>query len=196
VASTVNDNALLFPALFVTSTEREPRLAFGEILSKAVAEVALLILMLPTVMSGPADKVRGAKKLVPVNETVTALPRLPAGGLIAVKVGGSALTWNAIGVLVPPGVETVTLRGPAAAPGAMVNDAMATPEFTMFAAFAVIPGPRSNVMNGWKSLPANVKFEVEPQVPSAGLMLVTDGGAITLNTAFPLIPPEVTVSVL
>src|SRR5688572_11522798 len=121
--STVNVTAALVPPGVETVTLRGPTVAVGLIVKVVVRDVAPRTLTGPTVTSALLiETVAPATKPVPVSVTLTDAPCRPAAGLIEVSAGGARPTVKIAALLVPPGVETVTFRGPGVAVGLIVNE--------------------------------------------------------------------------
>ena len=122
---TVNVTAPLVPPNVLTVTLAAPVAAFAAIVKEAVICVGLTtVTLLTTTPALSTLTVAPEVKLVPVRVTETVAPWTPFDGLMDVKVGTTEPTVKDNGPLVPPGVVTVTLVGPAAAVVAMVNVAV------------------------------------------------------------------------
>jgi len=110
IVVTVNVTPPLVPPGVVTVTFRPPVAALPLMAKLAVIEVALTTLTPLTVTPVPDTVIAVAfVRLVPVRVTGTVAPCKPVPGLIVVNVGaGIIATVNVTGLLVPPGVVTVT----------------------------------------------------------------------------------------
>ena len=109
---TVNGMVLLVPPGVVRPKFLIPSGAAREMFRVAVTVVEFTTVRLVTGIAAPIPvTAKVPVRLVPVNVTVTLVPRAPEVGLIDVSVGGGgAVTVKVTGLLVPPGVETLTAR--------------------------------------------------------------------------------------
>jgi hypothetical protein len=145
----VKARGLLVPPGVVIVTSRGPSAAALPICTVIVAWVALTIVIALIVMSGPASKARPVVKLVPRTSRSRVVVWGPTEGDTLVNVGpGPGITVKITGVLVPPGVVTVTLRIPKVVSGEILNRAVTMvppdgPEMEMDE--TVIPLPASIV---------------------------------------------------
>ena len=119
----VNTTELLTPPAVVTVTFAEPE-ALAEIANVAVISVALTMVTLLIVTPGFVElTIEPAMKLVPVSVTVALVPANLVLGLMAVRVGATALTEKVKAFVVPPADVIVTFAVPDAA-AAIVNVAV------------------------------------------------------------------------
>jgi hypothetical protein len=112
---TVKVAAPLVPYGVVTLMLRAPTVALEAMVRVAVICEKLTTVTLLTVT--PVEEmltVAPGTKLVPVRVTGTVAPCVPLDGAIVVRAGELA-TVKTTGALVPPGVVTVTFRGPVVA---------------------------------------------------------------------------------
>jgi hypothetical protein len=121
----VNGTAAVVPPDVVTVTLAAPVEALEPILNVAVICVPLTTLTLLTVTPGLLTAtVAPGTKFVPERVTPTAVPCVPAEGVIEVNVGDGELIVKADGLLVPAVVVTLTLVLPRAALGPIVKVAV------------------------------------------------------------------------
>jgi hypothetical protein len=149
---------LLVPVEAVTVMLRPPKPAAGAIEKVAVADVALVTLILPTTIPFPEFTANPATNPVPISVTGTLAPGLPIAGEIEVRVRGAegaGTTVKLIPLLVPPDVVTVMLRTPTLAVGAIVKFAVADVAFVTLMLLTAIPLPAFNVRPETKPVPAN-----------------------------------------
>lgn len=143
----------------------------------------------------------GNVKLVPVSVTAT-LVELPVEcvadvGEIAVSVGAvTATILNAFdNVTLPPGVVTVTLLAPSAAPVAIVKFAVIVVEFTTVTplTLTLVPDMVTEVPLVVKLVPVRVTATLVPCAPDVGAMelSVGAGGLTIVNVTALLVPPGV-----
>jgi len=122
---TVNVAGALVPLRLETVTVEAPRVALPAIEKVAVIWFELTTTTLLTVMPGfEAATVEPARKLDPETVTGTELPRIPEVGLREEMTGKGAVMEKGTAEVVPAEVETVTLKEPRAAAGAMENVAV------------------------------------------------------------------------
>ena len=98
----------------------------------AVTTVVPLRATLVTVIPLPplTWTVNGETKFVPDSVTSTGAEEFPVFGPIESKLGAALMTVNVLAAEVPNDVDTVTLRGPGAAEGEIVNVAAIEVELT------------------------------------------------------------------
>ena len=123
---TVNVTAALnavVPCGVVTVTPRAASAAPGAMVKVAVTLVPAAFTAMPlAVIPAPAFTAVAPNKSTPVMVTPTLVPRAPELGVMADSDGPATVKGTVL--LVPAGVETLTLRTPAAAPAVMVNVAV------------------------------------------------------------------------
>jgi hypothetical protein len=121
---TVNVLVSLIPLGVVTLTVRAPVAAPAVIVQVAWTVVAVGVPVITQVTPVPLTVTAVAPvRLVPVRVTAGAVPCVPDVGAIEVSVG-IVPTVNVTVLLVPPGVVTLTFRGPSAALDAIVQFAL------------------------------------------------------------------------
>jgi hypothetical protein len=121
---TVNVLVLLVPLGVVTLTVWAPVVALDAIVQVAWTVVAVGVPVITQVTPVPLTFTAVAPvRLVPVRVTAGAVPCVPDVGAIEVSVG-IVPTVNVTVLLVPPGVVTLTFRGPSAALDAIVQFAL------------------------------------------------------------------------
>jgi len=113
----------------------------------------------------------------------------PLAGFVKVTVGGSAVTVNVCGPLVPIAFVTVTFRAPVVAFRAMANVAVIDVLLTTVRLLTVTPVPLTATVDpAAKSVPVSVTFTVCPCVPELGLTEVSVAAPeFTVNACEPLI---------
>jgi hypothetical protein len=139
-AFTVNVTVLLVPLGVVTLTVWAPVEALAAIVQFAVTVVAVGVPVIRQV-TPLADTVTAVAPVrpVPVRVTAGAVPCVPDVGAIEVSTG-IVPTVNVTVLLVPPGVVTLTFRGPSAAVGAITKFAVTVVELTTTIVLTVTPG--------------------------------------------------------
>lgn len=152
-----------------------------------------------TVMPAPAPltAVVPVRKL-PVNVTVSLVPRAPVFGAIEVRLPGGVVTVKVTALLVPPAdAVTVTFLAPAEAPGLIVKVAVTEVSLCTAMLFTVIPPP-DTFTAVVVVRPAPVRVTVTTVVwpgagraPNVGAMLVS-AGPVTVNGNVLLAPLAVT----
>ena len=119
-------------------------------------------------------------RLVPVSVTVVAVPALAVAGAMLVSTGG---ILNVSELLLPPGVVTVMLCGPAGTVEAMTRVAVIEVGVTTGAPESVIPAGRFSVPPN-SPVPARVTGTDEAADPCAGAIPVSWGvGAESVNAS-------------
>jgi len=110
-----------------------------------------------------------------------------------ISVGGGISTVKGTGLLVPPGVVTVTLRGPSAAVLPICTVTFADVPLMIVSAVTVISGPGSNVRPVVKFVPWTLRVRVTVCGTLEGDTLVNVGAGpgVTVNTTAALVPPGV-----
>src|SRR5215469_10462747 len=142
---TVNGSVLLVPPGVVRPRFLTPSGAALEIFRVAVTVVGETTVRFVTGINAPIPvTAKVPVRLVPVKVTVTLVPRAPEVGLIEVSVGGGgAVTVNVTGLVIPPGVDTLTLRAPVGARLAIVKVAVTVVSFTTVRLPTVTPAPET-----------------------------------------------------
>jgi hypothetical protein len=197
----VNGTVLLVPFGVVTVTLRVPVAAESAIVTLAVSDVELATVTEPIVMPPPliVTLVEPATKLLPVRVSVTVEPAAAVGGLILASVVPCVTMLNAAELLVPPEVEAVRERAPAAAVGSRTSVAVICWVETMLMEVTVTPAPLTAtvVPPETKFAPVIVVVTVVPGAAEFGSTDVIAGACgITLNVAGELVPAlDVTVIV-
>jgi hypothetical protein len=164
-ATTENAAAPLFPAGVETVTLRAPTTAVELIVNVVVRDVGPTTVTGPTVTSALlTETVAPATKPVPVSVTPTVVPCTPEAGLIDDSVGGARTTVKVTALLVPPTVETVTLRGPGVAVASIVNVAPRSTELEERPGTTVMPPPLTAIVvaPGTKFVPVRATFTNAP----------------------------------
>jgi hypothetical protein len=180
---TVNGRVLLVPPGVVRPRFLIPSGAAPEMFRVAVTVVGLTTVRFVTGIAGPMPvTAKVPVRLVPVNVTVTLVLRAPDVGVIDVSVGGGgAVTVNVTGLVIPPGVETLTLRAPVAARLAIVKVVVTVVSLITTRLLTVTPVP---VMVTAKApvrfVPVSVTGTAVPLSPVLGAIDVSVGGATEL----------------
>jgi hypothetical protein len=192
---------MLLPPLVLTDTLRSPSAAVASITKTAVRDVPLVTVTVPTVTPDVAKPVRvtvtvvaPAMKLVPVKVTVTVVPAAPLVGLKAVTVGDAGYSVNVTAPLVPPAVDTLTLRSPRAAAASMTKLTVSDVLLATLTLDAVTPVPLTATIVAplTKFVPVNVLETVVPTTAVLRFKLVSVGAAgLMVNVCAPLVPPAV-----
>jgi hypothetical protein len=142
-----------------------------------VIDVALTTVTFVAETPAPAIlTVAGLTKFVPVSVTFTDAPCAPEDGPILDSVGvfGAAEMVNALAPLVPPTVLTVRLRAPAAAPLAIVNEAVIWLALEL-STVAVTPVPETATVPFVRFEPEMLTGTVAPGAPEFGVTAVMLG---------------------
>src|SRR6266567_635249 len=170
-----------------------------------VSVLVLVTLTVPVVMAVPVPAtvtvVAPATKCDPVSVMVGLEDGWPVGGLMLVSVGVPKIV-NVTALLVPPAVvETVTLRGPVAAPALTVSVALMDVDVTAPRLTVISFGGSTAtvVAPGMKLVPASVTSTGLPTKPSDGVIVARvgvlsgspDGG---YGKAFDVCPATVTLT--
>ena len=186
---TVKGKVLLVPPGVVMPRFLTPSGAVLEIFKVAVTWVAETTVRLVTGISAPIPVTANVPvRFVPVNVTVTAVPRAPDVGLIDVSVGGGgAVIVNVTGLLTPPGVETVTFLAPRVAKLAMAKVAVTLVSLTTVTLLTVTPVPVMFTANvPVRLVPVSVTGTEVPRKPVLGEMEVSVGApAVLMNSTAP-----------
>ena len=186
---TVNGSVLLVPPGVVRPRFLIPSGAAREMLRVACTDVGEITVRLVTGISAPIPVTANVPvRLVPVNVTVTAVPRAPEVGVIDVNVGaGGAVTVKVTGLLTPPGVETVTFLAVVAAVTAIVNVAVTEVALTGTRLLTVIPAPDTLTAKApVRFVPVRVTGTTVPRRPVLGEMEVSVGAAaVLMNSTAP-----------
>jgi hypothetical protein len=139
---------------------------------------------------------------VPVIVTLKLVaPWSPELGLVEVTVGAALTVNTPVPVPTPPsGLVTVTLRAPVVAPAAIAMFAVSCVALTNVVELTVIPVPENDAASPvplTKLVPVIVTLKlVAPLSPELGLVEVTVGPALTVNTFVPVpTPPSGLVTV-
>jgi hypothetical protein len=175
----------------VTVTLRVPVVAPDAIAMFAVSDVALLNVVELTVIPVPEnDADAPVTKFVPVIVTLKLVaPWSPELGLVEVTVGAALTVNTPVPVPTPPsGLVTVTLRAPVVAPAAIAMFAVSCVALTNVVELTVIPVPENDAdAPVTKFVPVIVTLKlVAPLSPELGLVEVTVGPALTVNTFVPV----------
>ena len=180
----------------VTVRLRRPVAAPAAIVAFTVSDVALFHVVEFTVMPVPENAA-----MAPFTKPVPVTVRLPVTGRVA-EVGateatvGAALTMNTLApvAVLPSPVVTVTLRAPVAAAPVIVMFAVSDVALTNVVEFTVMPAPENELASaGPLSNPVPVIVMFWPVVPCGlelGVVEVTVGAALTVNTPAPVPVPE------
>jgi len=186
---TVKGRVLLVPPGVVRPRFLIPSGAAREMFRVACTDVGEITVRLVTGISAPIPVTANVPvRLVPVNVTVTLVPRAPDVGLIDVSVGGGgAVIVNVTGLLTPPGVETVTFLAPRVAKLAMAKVAVTLVSLTTVTLLTVTPVPVMFTANvPVRLVPVSVTGTEVPRKPVLGEMEVSVGApAVLMNSTAP-----------
>ena len=183
---TLNGLELLAPPGVVRVRFLIPSGASREIFKVAVTVVGLTTVRFVTGINAPIPPTAKVPvRLVPVKVTVTAVPRAPEVGEIEVSVGGGgAVTVNATGLVIPPGVDTVTFRTVVAAVTLTVKFAVTVVSLTTTMLLTVTPVPEMLTAKApVRFVPVRVTGTTVPLSPVLGVMDVRVGAATVLRNS-------------
>ncbi len=168
----MNVSPLLTPPRVVTLRVRSPNSAAEANVRVVVRLVALRTLTVPAATSLPdtLTPMAPATKFVPVIVMFTDVPVTPSEDEIELSVGAfGRRTENRAEPLVPPGVETVTVRSPTGASESIVNTVLRLPGSFTLTDPTVTPVPLiATSAPGMKFDPVNEIFTVVPTMPMLG----------------------------
>jgi len=170
------------PSGVVTFTVLRPVVAVGAIVNVAVTLVELTTVRPLTVIPVPETLIAVAPvRFAPVRVTGTAVPRMPAFGLIEVRLGPAVMVKNTL-LLTPLGVVTVTFLAPVAAVDEIVKLAVKVVSFTTVRPLTVTPVAGvtviADVVN--RLVPVSVTATVVFREPRFGVIEVRVGAPVML----------------
>jgi hypothetical protein len=200
---TVNGIVFVVPIGVVRPMFRIPSAVPGEITRFAVTVLELTTVRVLKETPPPRPVTADAPvRLAPVKVTGTVVPRTPVFGAIDVSV--APCTVNGTVLLVPPGVVTLTLWAPSAAPPPIVKVAFICVGLMTVTPLTATPPPpppetATVVAPVMKLVPVNVTDSAVARTPVGGAIEVNvgAGGTVTVKVTALLVPPgAVTVTFL